>query len=314
MQFPWGHNRRFNSYTQYLKKIFGYRVQKLTVNAGFTCPNRDGTKSFGGCTYCLNEAFNPSYCDPNKSIKQQIEEGIEFHKFRYRRAPKYIVYFQAYTNTYKPSKELKKIYEEALNHPEVVGISIGTRPDCINDDILNYLQSLSKKVYVSVEYGIESIYDSTLKLINRQHSFGDSVNAIAKTVSAGINTGAHIILGFPYETKEEMLYYANIISLLPLHTLKIHQLQIIRGTKMEEEYKQNPEKFNHFKNIDEYLLFLMNFIEKLNPNIMIERIAGEVPPSFNAGIQWKPRYDVVLQCFEKLLEKYNTWQGKFYKK
>jgi len=312
MQFSWGHSRRYNSYTQYLKKLFGFRVQKLTINAGFTCPNRDGTKGIDGCTYCRNEAFNPSYCNPKKSIKQQIEEGIEFHKFRYRRAPRYMVYFQAYTNTYKPLNELKKIYEEALSFQDVVGISIGTRPDCINDDILNYLLNISKKIYLVIEFGIESIYDSTLKLVNRQHSFADSVNAIAKTVSAGINTGGHIILGFPYETKEEMLYYPNIISKLPLHSLKIHQLQIIKGTKMEEEYKINPEKFNHFNSIDEYLLFLIKFIEKLNPNIMIERIAGEVPPNFNAGIQWKPRYDVVLQRFEKLLEEHNSWQGKYY--
>ncbi len=247
MNFSWGHSRRFNSYTQYLKKIFGTRIQKLTINAGFTCPNRDGKKGIGGCTYCLNEAFNPSYCNPQKPIKQQIQEGIEFHKYRYRKAPKYIVYFQAYTNTYKPLNELKEKYEEALSYSDVVGLAIGTRPDCINEEIIKYLAELSKKYYIVVEYGIETIYDKTLQLINRNHSFADTVSAIARTASAGINVGGHIILGFPYETKEEMMFSVNIISKLPLHTLKIHQLQILKNTKIEEEYNQNPEKFCHFK-------------------------------------------------------------------
>ena len=250
--FPWGHERRFNSYTNYFRKTFGERVQKVSINAGFTCPNRDGTKGTGGCTYCINDAFNPSYCRPDKSVTTQIREGIDFHKKRYRRASFYLAYFQAYSNTYASPEILRELYEEALRYPGVIGLIIGTRPDCIDEQKLVYLKDLAQKYYVAVEYGIETCYDKTLLRINRAHTFADAVNAVRLTSEYGINTGAHFIFGLPGETENEMLEEALKISELPLTTVKFHQLQILKGTTIEREYNNNPSDFKLFT-LEEYL-------------------------------------------------------------
>ncbi len=311
-RYPWGHNRRFNTYSDYFKSRFGERVQKVSVDAGFTCPNRDGTLGRGGCTYCNNDAFNPSYCLPEKSIKQQISEGIEFHKVRYRRAEKYLAYFQAYSNTYADLDYLKKVYKEALDVPGVVGLVVGTRPDCVDDDKLDYFAELAEKVYLIIEYGIESCYDKTLERINRQHSYEQSVQAIQKTAQRGIRTGAHLIFGLPGETREEMLQEAKIISALPLDNVKFHQLQIIKGTQMSKHYALNPEGFNLFT-WEEYREFMIDFLERLNPRFVVERITGEAPPRFLAGPRWGlKRTDQILNLFEQRLEERNTWQGRLY--
>jgi uncharacterized protein len=311
-KFIWGHSRRFNSYTEYFKKTFGSRIQKLTIDAGFTCPNRDGTKGIGGCSFCNNDAFNPSYCSSVKSVSQQLEEGISFHKVRYRRVNNYLAYFQAYSNTYAPLEELKALYEEALAFPEVIGLVVGTRPDCVDEEILDYLQELNKKAYVIVEYGIESCYNKTLNLVNRGHSFEDSVKAIAETSERGIRTGGHMIIGLPGESREEILKEAEILSDLPLNNLKFHQLQIVKGTALSVDYQINPHNYKQYT-LDEYLELMLEFIEKLNPSIVIERIAGETVPEFNLRPSWGLRYDQILQQFETLLEKRNTWQGKNWK-
>jgi uncharacterized protein len=309
MSYPWGNNRRFNSYPEYLKKTFGGRIQKVTIDAGFTCPNRDGTRGQGGCTFCLNDAFNPSYCDPGKSIRQQIEEGKEFHARRYRRATRYLAYFQAYSNTYRPLEQLKPLFEEALSVESVAGLVIGTRPDCVDDEKLDYFQALSAKTYTVIEYGMESIYDRTLQRINRGHTFAESVKAIKDTASRGIMTGCHMIIGLPGETPGEILHSAGVLSSLPLHTVKFHQLQIFKGTKMEREFHENPRAF-HLFSPEEYLSFMAEYITKLSPSIVIERIAGETPPRFAAVNRWGPRYDEILKRFEHLLEEKDTWQGK----
>ncbi|MCD4664122.1 MAG: TIGR01212 family radical SAM protein [Bacteroidales bacterium] len=312
MKFPWGHNKRYNSYSEYFKQQFGERVQKVSVDAGFTCPNRDGSLAYGGCTYCNNDAFNPSYCQPSKSITQQLEEGIEFHLKRYRRAKKYLAYFQTYSNTYAPIQELKKIYSEALSHPKVIGMVIGTRPDCIDDEKLEYFKKLSEKYYIIIEYGIESCYNKTLKAINRQHTFEQSVEAIEKTASQGIKTGAHIIFGLPGESHEEMLKEADILSVLPINNIKFHQLQIIKNTVMAKEYRKKPNDFIFFS-LDEYINFIIGFIERLNPNFIIERFTGEVPPRFLEGPDWGfIRNDQVKALIEKKIEESNTWQGKYF--
>lgn len=312
MEFVWGHKRRFNAYSNYLKKEFGERVQKLSIDAGFTCPNRDGTVGRGGCTFCDNNAFNPSYCEAKKPVGQQIREGIEFHSNRYRRAHKYLAYFQAYSNTYADHAHLKTIYEEALGKPEIIGLVIGTRPDCVDESLLDYFKELSERYYIIVEYGIESCYDKTLVEINRGHTFQQSVDAIKLTASKGIKTGAHLIFGLPGESRAEMLSEAKILSNLPIDSIKFHQLQIIKGTKMEEDYMLNPEKFDFFELIA-YVEFVIDFIEKLNPNIVIERFAGEVPPRFLAGPGWGLiRNDQILNLIEKRLEDRNTWQGRLF--
>jgi len=310
MQYQWGHNRRFNSYAEYFKKNFGHRVQKLTIDAGFTCPNRDGTVALGGCTYCNNDAFNPSYNTPTKSITQQLAEGVEFHKVRYRNAKDYLAYFQAYSNTYSPLPKLKEMYNEALQFPGVIGLVIGTRPDCIDNEKLDYFAELAKKYYLTIEYGVESVNNKTLQAINRGHTFEQSVIAIEETAKRGIKTGAHFIIGLPGESESEILQSIKTISALPLSSVKFHQLQIIKGTQMAKEYAENPKKFNHYE-LDEYLNLMVSVIERLNPNFVVERIAGEVPPWFLAGSGWGLlRVHDILKLFEKKLEEKNTWQGK----
>ena len=310
--YPWGHERRFNAYSNYFREIYGARVQKVSIDAGFTCPNRDGSRGFGGCTYCNNDAFNPSYCQPSKSVSEQIGEGIEFHKWRYDGAISYLAYFQAYSNTYASLDILKKLYEEALNYPGVIGLIIGTRPDCIDDEKLEYLKELCGKFYVAVEYGIESCYNKTLKRINRGHTFEEAVLALERTTAHGITTGAHLIFGLPGETHGEMMNQVDIISGLPIKTVKFHQLQILKGTCMEMEFKNNPADFELFT-WEEYLDFFIAFLERLNPTIVVERFTGEVPPRFLTGEGWgKKRTDQLLYLVEKRLEELDTWQGRLY--
>jgi hypothetical protein len=330
MIFPWGDYRRFNSYSNYFTKQFGGRVQKISIDAGFSCPNRDGKISTGGCTFCSNAAFNPSYCQPEKSIRQQIEEGIAFHQRRYRRANKYLAYFQPFSNTYKPLEELKRIYSQALEgidsipalsytrndmpskQPKIVGIIIGTRPDLIDEAILQHLNEIQKTHYVMLEYGVESIYNETLKRVNRGHDFATAEKAIRMTADYGIPCGAHFIFGLPGETKAMMLDAADTISRLPLTTVKFHQLQIFKGTQMAEEYQQHPEHF-HLFDLEEYIDFVIDFAECLNPNIVIERFAGEVPPRYLVSEPWmKLRYDAVLNRIEKRMEERGAWQGRLY--
>lgn len=312
MEYPWGDNRRFNSYAGYFKRTFGGRVQKLTIDAGFTCPNRDGTVAVGGCTYCNNDAFNPSYCDSKKSITQQIEEGIGFHAVRYRRAENYLAYFQAFSNTHAPLERLKEFFSEALSHPKVIGLVIGTRPDCVDVEKLDYLEELSKTYYISLEYGIESCYNQTLDAINRGHTYEKSIWAVEESARRGINTGAHIIFGLPGETRVDMLEEAKILSELPLSSIKFHQLQIIKGTAMELQYKENPVVFNLFE-MNDYLHFVVDFLERLNPRFVVERFTSEAPPRHLAVPSWGLlRTDQLLNKIEKILEERDTWQGKFY--
>lgn len=312
MTYPWGDSRRFNSYSNYFKRVFGGRVQKISIDAGFTCPNRDGTISHGGCTFCCNDAFNPSYCRPEKSIAQQIDEGLEFHSRRYRRAEQYLAYFQPYSNTYKQLDELCKLYTEAIKHKKIAGIVIGTRPDLIDDGIISLLKELQQTHYVMLEYGIESVYDDTLQKVNRGHDFATAQKAVKMTADAGIPCGGHFIFGLPGETRKMMVDAADIISQLPLTTVKFHQLQIFKDTTMAEEYQQHPENF-HLFSLDEYIDFVIDFVERLNPDIVVERFAGEVPPRYLISATWgKMRYDEVLHHIEKRMEERDTWQGRLW--
>ncbi len=307
----WGNSRRFNAYSNYLKKRFGSRIQKVSIDAGFTCPNRDGSVGTGGCTFCSNDAFNPSYCVAEKPVEQQINEGIEFHENRYKRAAKYMAYFQAYSNTYAGLDELKHLYGQALENDKIAGLVIGTRPDCVDEYKLDYFRELAENHYIIVEYGIESCYNKTLERINRGHSFEKAVEAVQQTVDRGLMTGAHFIFGLPGETNEEMLATAGIISQLPLDSVKFHQLQIFNDTAMAEEYKHFPERFRLF-DVEEYIDFIVNYLERLNPAIMVERIASESPPRFNVNTVWDLRYDQVLLKMEQKMEERDTWQGKLF--
>lgn len=302
--------KRYNSLAGYYKKKYGSRLQKIVIDAGFTCPNRDGSISVGGCTYCDNNAFHPSYSTPDKSIMQQMEEGMEFHRRRYRRATGYIAYFQPYSNTYAPIERLKELYSEALSHPDVVGIAVGTRPDCVDEEKLDYLATLSRDCIVMVEYGIESCYDATLKRINRGHTFEQAVSAIKMSAERGLDLCAHFILGLPGESREMMLESTSLINSLPLTSLKFHQLQIIKGTPMEEEFEAHSEDFVTFS-LDEYLDFFVDILERLRPEFCIERFAGEVPPRFVNSTPWGLIRNVeLLRLLEKRLEERDSWQGK----
>jgi len=305
--YPWGDNRRFNSYSSYFTREFGGRVQKISIDAGFSCPNRDGKISTGGCTFCRNDAFNPSYCRPEKSVRQQIEEGIEFHQRRYRRAKSYLAYFQAFSNTYKPIDELERLYREALSVDGVIGLVIGTRPDCINEETLEMVKDLNTTVIL--EYGVESVYDQTLTRVKRGHDFATAKKAIELTHEYGFHCGGHFIIGLPGETREMMLNAADIISELPLTTVKFHQLQIFKDTRMADEYLANPSDF-HLFTLEDYIEFVIDFIERLSPDIVIERFAGEVPPRYLVSKPWLSlRYDQVLALIEKRLEERDTYQG-----
>ena len=312
--YPWGDERRYNSYAAYFRRRFGERVQKVAINAGFTCPNRDGKVGFGGCTFCNNEAFTPSYCQPSKSITQQIEEGIEFHRRRYRAASRYLAYFQSFSNTYAPLEVLRERYLEALSHPEVVGVVVGTRPDCVNEEILDFFTELAKEYYVTIEYGIESTYDDTLKAINRGHDFECARRAVEMTAERGLSVGAHFVLGLPGESDEMILEQVERINALPLTTIKFHQLQVFKGTAMEREYDEHPERFR-FWELEEYLDLFTEILRRLRPDIVVERFASEAPPRYHYGRNWGlVRNETLWNMLEKRLTERNAWQGELYLK
>jgi len=278
-------NMQYPEFTDYLRQRFPYfKVQKISLNAGFTCPNRDGTKGIGGCTYCNNQTFNPEYCQNGKSIAAQLREGIRFFSHKYPEM-KYLAYFQAYTNTYDTLEALKIKYEEALDMDDVVGIIIGTRPDCVPDELLDYLEALNKSVFVMIEYGIESTSDETLKRINRGHTFEETKDAVRRTATRGITVGAHIMLGLPGETREQILQHADRIATLPLTSIKLHQLQIIHGTVMGADYRQHPENFRLFT-LDEYIDLVIDFMRRLGNNIYYDRFVSQSPKDLLLAPAW----------------------------
>lgn len=300
----------YNTFPEFLKKYFSYKVQKISINAGFTCPNRDGTKGQGGCTYCNNQTFNPAYCKTEKSVETQLEEGKVFFSYKYPEM-KYLAYFQAYTNTYDELSELKRKYEEALRTKNVVGLVIGTRPDCMPDELLDYLAELNKSTFLLVEYGIESTNDDTLKRINRGHTFADAVDAIKRTKERGILTGGHVILGLPGEDRDQILRQANELAQLPLDTIKLHQLQIIKGTKMAKEYAESPEDFYMFK-VDDYMQIVIDYIQRLNPNIVVERFLSQSPKELIITPDWGLKnYEFTNKLVKKMRE-IGAYQGKLF--
>ena len=306
--FPEG--KRYNSFVGYFKRKYGERLQKIVLDAGFTCPNRDGSVGRGGCTYCDNAAFHPSYSTPGKSLHRQLDEGIEFHKVRYRTTEHYLAYFQSFSNTYAPLERLRELYEDALSHPDVVGIVVGTRPDCVDEAKLDYLAELSRKHVVILELGIESCYDTTLQRINRGHDFQTACKAVRMAADRGLDVGVHFILGLPGETRQMMLDSCALINDLPVRSVKFHQLQIVKGTRMETEYAESPQDFERFT-LDEYLDFFADMLERLRPDLYIERFVGEVPPRFVNETPWGLIRNVeLLRLLDRKLEERDTWQGR----
>ena len=275
-------NQLYIDYGSWIRQQFPFRVQKIAVDAGFTCPNRDGLVGTGGCTFCNNQTFNPSYCDHKKSVSQQLEEGKQFFARKYPDM-KYLAYFQAFSNTYAPLPHLRQLYEEALAVEDVVGLVIGTRPDCLPDSLLDYLEELNQRTFLIVEIGIESANNQTLQRINRGHTFECSRDAIERTHARGILTCGHVILGLPGEDREEILRQAPIISSLPLDILKLHQLQIIRGTKLADEYLEHPF---HLFTPDEYIDLIINYLQHIRKDLVLERFVSQSPPELLIAPHW----------------------------
>ncbi len=308
--FSWGHERRYNDFPTYFRNLFSERVQKVSVDAGFSCPNRDGTKGIGGCAYCNNKTFKPTYCNLENTVSSQIAEGIGFFAKKYK-SMKFLAYFQAYTNTYAPLEDLKKLYEEALQNPKIIGLVISTRPDCVDEALLDYLAELSKRVYVMVELGLESHLDRTLESINRGHTFAESVWALEETAKRGLNNCAHLILGLPGESREELLEQARVISALPVKNLKLHQLQIHKGTMLEKQFLQNSENFKLYT-AEEYIELVVDYLELLNPKIIVERFISQAPPDMLIAPKWGLKNFEFVAKVEKRLKERDTWQGRLF--
>ncbi len=298
----------YTDFSHFLKKFFDFKVQKISVNAGFTCPNRDGTVGWGGCTYCNNQTFNPDYCETHKTITQQIEEGKQFFARKYPDM-KFLAYFQAYTNTYEQLEVLKAKYEEALAVDGVVGLVVGTRPDCVSDELLRYLKDLSARCFVLVEYGVESVSNETLLRINRGHTFEQAVDTIHRTAKIGLPVGAHFILGLPGESWDDIVRSASVISQLPLDTIKLHQLQIVRGTRMAREYQESPKDFTLFS-ADEYASLVVDFLEHLTTRIAVERFTSQSPAELLLAPNWGLKNYQFVELVKKKLRMRSSYQGK----
>jgi radical SAM protein (TIGR01212 family) len=301
-----GFQIRYSSYGRFLKERFGLRVYKVSVDAGFTCPNRDGTVATGGCTYCNNESFRPQSADRLKSVAEQVREGIEYLRKRYA-AEKFIVYFQPYTNTHAPMEALIPLYETAMENPDVIGLSLGTRPDCVDEGKIAWLEKVASKCFVTVEYGLQSIYDLTLDKINRGHNFQCWLDAMKRTRGRGIWLGTHLILGFPWETREQMVHMAEVLSDQGLNFLKLHHLHVVRDTELGRLYQGNPFPL---LGLEEYADLVVDFIERLSPGIFIERLFGTAPGKQLIAPVWGKSSAEIRRLIDQKFINRNTWQGK----
>lgn len=300
----------YREFSLFLKQHFPCKVQKISLHAGFTCPNRDGTLGWGGCTYCNNQTFNPDYCRTDKSITLQLEEGKRFFAHKYPEM-KYLAYFQAYTNTYDSLDRLKRRYEEALSVADVVGLVIGTRPDCMPDELLHYLEQLSRTTFVLIEYGIESCSDLTLRRINRGHTFATAREAVERTAACGLPVGGHFMLGLPGETPEVLVQQARVVSSLPLTTIKLHQLQLIRGTRMAHEYEAHPEEF-HLFDLEQYLALVEAYLQRLRPDLVVERFLSQSPKSLLIAPDWGLKNYEFNHLLQKRMKEKGTYQGQLF--
>lgn len=309
-KFLKGNGKRYNDFSTHFRKLFNGRVQKISLNAGFTCPNRDGQKGYGGCTYCNNKTFQPDYCHLQDDLKKQLEEGIRFFSRKYD-TMRFLAYFQAYSGTYAPVEILKQLYEEALRHEKVSGLVIATRPDCLGIDVLDLLEELSKKYYIMVELGIESVKEDTLKQINRGHSWEESVHALKETSRRGIHNCAHLILGLPGEKREDFMEQAKVISSLPVENIKLHQLQIHTATAMAKEFAECPELFPMFT-VESYVELVIDYLERLNPSIIVERFVSSAPGKMVIAPKWGLKNFEFVAKVEKRLVERDTWQGRLF--
>jgi radical SAM protein (TIGR01212 family) len=307
-EFSWEGTKRYNDSSSYFRKLFEGKVQKISIDAGFTCPNRDGNRGIGGCTYCNNKSFNPDYCSTEKKLTDQILKGIKFFSGKYP-TMRYLAYFQAYTNTYAPLDVLRKYYDEVLLHPQVVGLVVATRPDCLSKEVLDLLEEFSHKCYVSIELGVESFNDNTLQLINRGHTAKESIQAIHLIAERKIDNCVHLILGLPGENDGDYLQQSKTISSLPVQSIKLHQLQIHKGTKMALQYAENPDFFGIFS-VGAYADLVVRYLEYLSPGIVVQRFVSSAPAGMVIAPYWGIKNYEFVARVEKLLEERKTWQGR----
>lgn len=303
--------RRFLSWNDQQRTRHGGRVQKVSVDAGFTCPNRDGSKGVGGCTFCNNDGFTPSYLRDQTDITRQIDTGLDFFTRRYPHTRHFVAYFQAFSNTYASVDRLRQVYEAALAHPKIDGLVIGTRPDCVPDAVLDYLAELSRSKIVELELGIESCDDATLARVNRGHTFADAQDATRRAAKRGLQVAAHIMFDLPGESRQSMLAGADKLSSLPLQSLKLHQLQVIKNTVLAKQWRRDPASLP-IMGPQDYFELVVDFLERLSPDIAIQRIGSEVPPSLKLAPDWNMRLHQLLPQVEALLLARDTWQGRRY--
>ncbi|MEI6274426.1 MAG: TIGR01212 family radical SAM protein [Prolixibacteraceae bacterium] len=307
-EFAWGGDKRYNDYSAWFRRKFEGKVQKISLDAGFTCPNRDGSRGVGGCSYCNNDSFNPDYCRTEENISGQILRGIQFFSPKYP-TMRYLAYFQAYSNTYAPVEILRQSYEEALLNPEVIGLVIATRPDCLSDEILDLLEEFSTRCYVAIELGIESFNDETLEKINRGHTVAETMWAIQKIAERKIDNCVHLILGLPGDIDADCIRFAQIVSKLPVHSIKLHQLQIHKGTRMAFEYRDQPENFNLFE-VDQFADLVVRFLEHLSPEIIVQRFVSSAPAGMVIAPKWGLKNYEFVAKVDKALKERDSWQGK----
>ena len=303
--------RRYHVYNDWVKNEYGGRLQKVSVDAGFTCPNRDGSLGVGGCTYCNNEGFSPSYLRQQRDVVTQIDTGIEFMRRRYPRSMGFLAYFQSYSSTYDDLDKLKETYAIALAHPDISGIVIGTRPDCLPEETLDYLAELSKRTLVELEIGIESCNDAVLRECLRGHDFVCTQEAIRRAARRGLFITGHLLLGLPLETHDSLIDGASALSGLPLDALKFHHLQIVRGTRLANQYRAAPASVS-LLDPESYLDSVIDMLERLPPTVKIQRLGSEVPPDILVSPDWGMRLSKFPARLEARLQARNTWQGRLY--
>ena len=308
-QYPWQFDKPFNDFSYAVKKKYGSRMQKISIDAGFTCPNRDGTKSNTGCTFC-NNTFKPFYCSPQKSVGEQIDQGIEFFEKKYPDAG-FLAFFQDYSNTYAPLEILEEVYSHAVLHPKVDGLVISTRPDCVSEDTFELLRQINTQKMVWIEFGVESTLDKTLTRINRHHSFEEVKKSMELAHDSGLNIGAHLMLGLPGETREDFLNHAIKINALPINRLKIHQLQVLKNTQMAIEFRDQPGDFIHWS-LEDYMEVIIEFLERLRPDIEVERFLSHSPKESIIYPKWGTKNDQFTRTTIENMLKRGAYQGKNY--
>ena len=295
----------FNSYGSYLRRRFGFRISKVNVDAGFTCPNRDGSKGTGGCIYCNNVSFSPKGTQSIVPMEEQIAAGMTYHRTRLG-SEKFIIYFQKYTNTYGSAALLSDLYHRALDHPDVIGISVGTRPDSLNDEALDLLTNIARTKYVCLELGLQSMDDAILNRINRGHTLEDFIEAVNRAVGRKIDICAHLIYGFPGESAAEFLKTADLMAGLPINSLKLHQLHAVEGTELAAMFRRGD--FTPLA-IEEYITTVADFLELLPPRISIQRLYGSAPLEISVAPQWGLKNNQMWYAVVNELTRRGSWQG-----